>query len=594
MWKSNPYNFNRRPTHVVRIGNFEMGGINPVRIQSMANTNTNDIENSVKQCLRIVSAGADLVRFTTQGIKEVESLKLIHQALRSQGCQVPLAADVHFNANVADLAAKHVEKVRINPGNYVSGIKSDLTTDYTDEEYTLEYEKIRARFIPFLDICKTHNTAIRIGVNHGSLSERMLNRWGNTAEGMVESCMEFLRICIEVDFHRVVISMKASNTVMMIQAVRLLVERMESEDIHFPLHLGVTEAGDGEDGRIKSAVGIGALLAEGTGDTIRVSLSEEPEAEIPVAKLLRDYIAQRENHPMIVLKSDNPVSLKPFTRRKTYAVRNIGGENIPVVISKPVNHPTLKADYILNGETIANSEGEIFKIHIPENLTRSDETVSFLRMNYSQLTPEIISHLKSSKKTVILLETSHINPIGEQRAFIHTLIAEGCETPVIAAGRYGENDLEDLQIKSAADLGVIFVDFLADGIFLDNEGTASNEDVLSVSFGILQAARVRVSKTEFISCPGCGRTLFELQSVIARIKAKTSHLTGLKIGIMGCIVNGPGEMADADYGYVGAARGKVSLYKKHECIEKNVPAEEAVEKLIDLIKANGDWKEPET
>ena len=594
MWKSNPYNFNRRPTHVVRIGNFEMGGINPVRIQSMANTNTNDIENSVKQCLRIVSAGADLVRFTTQGIKEVESLKLIHQALRSQGYQVPLAADVHFNANVADLAAKHVEKVRINPGNYVSGIKSDLTTDYTDEEYTLEYEKIRARFIPFLDICKTHNTAIRIGVNHGSLSERMLNRWGNTAEGMVESCMEFLRICIEVDFHRVVISMKASNTVMMIQAVRLLVERMESEDIHFPLHLGVTEAGDGEDGRIKSAVGIGALLAEGTGDTIRVSLSEEPEAEIPVAKLLRDYIAQRENHPMIVLKSDNPVSLKPFTRRKTYAVRNIGGENIPVVISKPVNHPTLKADYILNGETIANSEGEIFKIHIPENLTRSDETVSFLRMNYSQLTPEIISHLKSSKKTVILLETSHINPVGEQRAFIHTLIAEGCETPVIAAGRYGENDLEDLQIKSAADLGVIFVDFLADGIFLDNEGTASNEDVLSVSFGILQAARVRVSKTEFISCPGCGRTLFELQSVIARIKAKTSHLTGLKIGIMGCIVNGPGEMADADYGYVGAARGKVSLYKKHECIEKNVPAEEAVEKLIDLIKANGDWKEPET
>ena len=594
MWKSNPYNFNRRPTHEVRIGNFEMGGINPVRIQSMANTNTNDIENSVKQCLRIVSAGADLVRFTTQGIKEVESLKLIHQALRSQGCQVPLAADVHFNANVADLAAKHVEKVRINPGNYVSGIKSDLTTDYTDEEYTLEYEKIRARFIPFLDICKTHNTAIRIGVNHGSLSERMLNRWGNTAEGMVESCMEFLRICIEVDFHRVVISMKASNTVMMIQAVRLLVERMESEDIHFPLHLGVTEAGDGEDGRIKSAVGIGALLAEGTGDTIRVSLSEEPEAEIPVAKLLRDYIAQRENHPMIVLKSDNPVSLKPFTRRKTYAVRNIGGENIPVVISKPVNHPTLKADYILNGETIANSEGEIFKIHIPENLTRSDETVSFLRMNYSQLTPEILSHLKSSKKTVILLETSHINPVGEQRAFIHTLIAEGCETPVIAAGRYGENDLEDLQIKSAADLGVIFVDFLADGIFLDNEGTASNEDVLSVSFGILQAARVRVSKTEFISCPGCGRTLFELQSVIARIKAKTSHLTGLKIGIMGCIVNGPGEMADADYGYVGAARGKVSLYKKHECIEKNVPAEEAVEKLIDLIKANGDWKEPET
>ena len=594
MWKSNPYNYKRRPTAEVRIGNLIMGGNFPVRIQSMANTNTNDIDNSVDQCLRIVNAGADLVRFTTQGMKEVESLKIIHQTLREKNCHIPLSADIHFNANVADLAAQHVEKVRINPGNYVSGIKSDLTTDYTDEEYTLEYEKIRARFIPFLNICKTNNTAIRIGVNHGSLSERMLNRWGNTAEGMVESCMEFLHICREEDFQRVVISMKASNTVMMIQAVRLLVERMESEDMHFPLHLGVTEAGDGEDGRIKSAVGIGALLAEGIGDTIRVSLSEEPEAEIPVAKLLADYITQRENHPRIELKSANPFSVELYKRRKTYTIGNIGGENIPVVISKPVNHASLKADYILQNETIVSSKGEIFKIYTPENFLTSKEDIVFLKMSYPELNTDIISRLKNNKKTVILLETSHPNPVGEQLAFIHTLMAEGCETPVITAGKYRENDLEALQIKSAADLGVIFVDFLADGIFLDNEGIVSVEDVLSVSFGILQASRVRVSKTEFISCPGCGRTMFELQGVIASIKAKTSHLTGLKIGIMGCIVNGPGEMADADYGYVGAARGKVSLYKKHECVEKNVQAEEAVEKLIDLIKANGDWKEPET
>ena len=591
MWKSNPYNYKRRPTAEVRIGNLIMGGNFPVRIQSMANTNTNDIDNSVDQCLRIVNAGADLVRFTTQGMKEVESLKIIHQTLREKNCHIPLSADIHFNANVADFAAQHVEKVRVNPGNYVSGIKTDLTSGYTDEEYKLEYEKIRARFIPFLNICKANNTAIRIGVNHGSLSERMLNRWGNTAEGMVESCMEFLHICREEDFQRVVISMKASNTVMMIQAVRLLVERMESEDMHFPLHLGVTEAGDGDDGRIKSAVGIGTLLAEGIGDTIRVSLSEEPEAEIPVAKLLADYINQRENHPRIELKSANPFSVELYKRRKTYTIGNIGGENIPVVISKPVNHASLKADYILQNETIVSSKGEIFKIYTPENFLTSKEDIVFLKMSYPELNTDIISRLKNNKKTVILLETSHPNPVGEQLAFIHTLMAERCETPVIAAGKYRENDLEALQIKSAADLGVIFVDFLADGIFLDNEGIVSIEDVLSVSFGILQAARVRVSKTEFISCPGCGRTMFELQGVIASIKAKTSHLTGLKIGIMGCIVNGPGEMADADYGYVGAARGKVSLYKKHECVEKNVPAEEAVEKLIDLIKANGDWKE---
>ena len=593
MWKSNAYNYTRRTAIVVKMGSLAMGGENPIRVQSMANTNTNDLENSVQQCLRIVESGADLVRFTTQGMKEVESLRIIHRTLRKIGCNIPLSADVHFNASVADYAAQHVEKVRINPGNYVSGIKTDVSTDYTAEEYNLEYEKIKARFVPFLNICKTHHTAIRIGVNHGSLSERMLNRWGNTAEGMVESCMEFLRICRDEHFEKVVISMKASNTVMMIQAVRLLVEKMEKEDFHFPIHLGVTEAGDGEDGRIKSAVGIGALLAEGIGDTIRVSLSEEPEAEIPVAKLLRDYITLRENQPVLALKSDKPFSMEPYIRRKTYAVRNIGGENVPVVFSKPANHSTLKADYIINGKHIENSAGEIFQIQTPEDFNPTADEITFLKISYPQLNANILSALKRSYKTVILLQTSHVNPVGEQRAFIHTLIAEGCETPVIVAGKYREQNLESLQIKSAADLGVIFVDLLADGIFVENEGELPGEDILSISFGILQAARVRVSKTEFISCPGCGRTMFELQSVIARIKEKTSHLTGLKIGIMGCIVNGPGEMADADYGYVGAARGKVSLYKKHECVEKNVPADQAVGKLIELIKQNNDWIEPE-
>ena len=593
MWKSDPYNYLRRPTDEVKIGTLKMGGANPVRVQSMANTNTNDIENSVAQCLRIVNAGGELVRFTTQGQKEVESLNIIHAKIRDAGCEVPLVADIHFNANVADLAARFVEKVRINPGNYVSGVKTDVTSDYTDEEYQLEYEKIRNRFTTFLQICKSKHTAIRIGVNHGSLSERMLNRYGNTPEGMVESCMEFLRICRDENFTDVVISMKASNTVLMMQSVRLLVETMEHEDLHFPVHLGVTEAGDGEDGRIKSAVGIGGLLADGMGDTIRVSLSEEPEAEIPVARLLRDYIAGRENHKTIELKSKKTVGFVPFARRKTTAVRNIGGENLPVVISGLCNHPALKADYRLIENEIKNQTGEIFCILDPVNFIPANDGLSFLRINYSQLSNTIVEQLKANPDIVVLLESSHINPVGEQRAFIHTLTAEECTNPVIVVGRYSEDNLESLQIKASADLGVLFVDGLADGIMIENKGRIPENDILSLSFGILQATRVRVSKTEFISCPGCGRTLFNLQTVVAAIKAKTSHLTGLKIGIMGCIVNGIGEMADADYGYVGAGRGKVSLYKKQSCIEKNVPENEAVDRLVTLIKNNGDWKEPD-
>ncbi len=595
MWKLNQFNYSRRLSDKIQIGDLLLGGDEPVRVQSMANTDTNDIENSVAQCLRIVEAGGELVRFTTQGIREAESIGKIHAALREQGCNVPLVADIHFNANAADVAAQHVEKVRINPGNYVGTVKIGDLSDYTDEEFELEYQKIRARFIPFLDICKKNNTTIRIGVNHGSLSERMMNRFGDTSRGMVESCMEFLLICKEQNFDRVVISMKTSNTVMMVQTVRLLVEEMEQADLHFPLHLGVTEAGDGEDGRIKSAVGIGGLLADGIGNTIRVSLSEEPEAEIPVGRLLVSYISSRANHAPIVALENTERSRFEYSRRVTHKVGNIGGENVPVVVASSDGDHAVVPDYILCVDNVFAADGEMYPVYTAESkietLKEDDSAIKFLKLSYSNLTPDLFQFINESKDVVVILQTDHQNGVGEQRAFFHTLLNAGCTVPVILHRAYEEDELQQLQIKAAADLGVLFIDGFGDGIFLENEGSISVEAINSVAFGILQASRVRVTKTEFISCPGCGRTMFKLQTVIARVKARTSHLKGLKIGIMGCIVNGPGEMADADYGYVGAGRGKVSLYKKKECLERNIPEDEAVEKLIDLIKINGDWHE---
>ncbi len=594
MWEINQFNFSRRLADEISVGNVKLGGENPVRVQSMANTDTNDIQNSVEQCLRIVEAGGEIVRFTTQGVREAESLHKIHDALRQKGCLTPLVADIHFNANAADVVAQYVEKVRINPGNYVGSIKIGDTSDYTDQEFETEYQKIRTRFIPFIDICKKHNTAIRIGVNHGSLSERMMNRYGDTPRGMVESCMEFLRICREQNFHNVVISMKTSNTVMMVQTVRLLVTEMEEEDLHYPLHLGVTEAGDGEDGRIKSAVGIGALLADGIGDTIRVSLSEEPEAEIPVASQLVSYINERTQHAFIKTEESNLLSKYEYKRRNTHTVGNIGGENVPVVIISKDGGFTTVPDYLINENKVKSSSGENFNAYNVENLTEllSDTaSVRFLRLNFEQMSEEVIKTLKANTNIVVLLDTNHQNGVGEQRAFFHTLMNAGCEVPVIICRKYNENELQSLQIKAAADVGVLLIDGFGDGLLIENEGSISIEAINSVAFGILQAARVRTTKTEFISCPGCGRTMFNLQTVIARIKARTSHLKGLKVGIMGCIVNGPGEMADADYGYVGAGRGKVSLYKKKECIERNIPEDEAVDKLIELIKVNGDWYE---
>ena len=594
MWKVNPFKYSRRPASEVKVGTVKLGSDYPVRVQSMANTDTNDIENSVAQCIRIVEAGADIVRFTTQGIREAESVKLIHNAIREKGYNTPLVADIHFNANAADVAARNVEKVRINPGNYIGSIKIGDNSDYTDAEFAAEYEKIRARFIPFLNICKENNTAIRIGVNHGSLSERMMNRYGDTPRGMVESCMEFLNICREEDFHDVVISMKTSNTVMMVQTVRLLVDEMEKADLHYPLHLGVTEAGDGEDGRIKSAIGIGGLLLDGIGDTIRVSLSEEPEAEIPVARLLVSYIGERAEAAAIQAVESTRYSRYEYIRRTTHAVGNIGGENVPVVFADKDGGFSTIPDYLLVDNHVLSTNGDtypVFEADYIQTLLSDNSAIKFLKLEYADLTPELIGILNESTDIVLLLSTSHPNGVGEQRAFFHTLLNEGCTVPVVLCRSYAETDLQHLQIKAATDLGVLFIDGFGDGIFLENKGNIGVEAVCSVAFGILQGSRVRITKTEYVSCPSCGRTMFNLQTVIARIKARTSHLKGLKIGIMGCIVNGPGEMADADYGYVGAGRGKVSLYKKKECVERNIPEDDAVDKLIELIKVNGDWYE---
>ncbi len=609
------FNYSRRETSEVNIGAVPLGGLHPIRIQSMTNTSTQDTEACVEQAKRIVDAGGEYVRLTTQGVKEAENLMNINIGLRSQGYMVPLIADVHFNPKVADVAAQYAEKVRINPGNYVDPGRTFKQLEYTDEEYAQELQKIRHRFVPFLNICKENHTAIRIGVNHGSLSDRIMSRYGDTPEGMVESCMEFLRICVEEQFHDVVISIKASNTVVMVKTVRLLAAVMEKEGMAFPLHLGVTEAGDGEDGRIKSALGIGALLADGLGDTIRVSLSEEPEAEIPVARKLVDYITARRDHPYIPgIEAAGFNYLSP-SRRKTNAVRNIGGDHLPVVLADRMDdntevNPQFTPDYIYAGRELpAVREANVEYILDADVWTGEAGTwpafnhaqlplmgmcqaeLKFLFMPYMAQTDEVIACLKVHPEVVIVSQSNHSNRVGEHRALVHQLMSEGVENPVIFFQHYQEDIAEDLQIKAAADMGALIFDGLCDGIFLFNQGSLSHAVTDATAFGILQAGRIRTSKTEYISCPGCGRTLFNLQHTIARIKEATSHLKGLKIGIMGCIVNGPGEMADADYGYVGAGRGKVSLYKRKECIEKNIPEEEAVEKLIELIKRNGDYTE---
>lgn len=561
----NDFNYRRRHSSTVQIGNVPLGGDNPIRIQSMTSTSTLDTDASVAQCRRIFDAGADYVRLTAQGVREAHNIGEIRAALHAAGYTNPLVADIHFNPKAAFEAAATTDKVRINPGNFVDAARTFKKLEYTDEEYAAELEKIRRAVVPFLAICREHHTAVRLGVNHGSLSDRIMSRYGDTPAGMVESAMEYLRIFREENFNDVAISIKASNTVIMVETVRRLVEEMDREDMHYPLHLGVTEAGDGEDGRIKSAVGIGTLLAEGIGDTVRVSLSEEPELEIPVARKLVDYITAREGHAPIsgcFAKAYNRIAPE---RRPTNAVGSIGGQNVPVVAT-------------------ALSPADVAAIATKPDFFLSD--VNWKAVDASDKSKGF------SNDDVLLLTSHHANPVGEIEAFIHRLWDNGCKAPVVVRMSYDDANEEDVQVKAGADFGALLLNGLIDGIVLDAPNLPNNADAVAYSFGILQAARRRTTKTEYISCPSCGRTLYDLQHAVKEIKAATSHLKGLKIGIMGCIVNGPGEMADADYGYVGAAVGKVSLYKGKECVERNVPQDVALTHLIDLIKANGDWTEP--
>lgn len=617
------FNYKRRAATVAHVGRLNIGGDNPVRVQSMTTTSTLDTEGSVAQCKRIIDAGGELVRLTTQGRREAENLANISRQLRAEGYTQPLCADIHFNANVADVAACHTEKVRINPGNYVDPARTFKHLEYTDEQYAQELEKIEERLTTFIDLCKKHHTAVRIGVNHGSLSDRIMSRYGDTPEGIVESCMEFLRIFRKHNFDDVVISIKASNTVVMVRSVRLLVAEMDREDMHYPLHLGVTEAGEGEDGRIKSAVGIGALLADGIGDTIRVSLSEEPEAEIPVAKHLVRYIRRKQGHLLVPgVQAKNFDYLRP-ERRKTQAVGPIGGTQPPVVIVSEVQGAkegvtqgpeALRPDYIYVGQQMPdlpvegqryivdfNAFGRELQKHMnvadymfpifpynamPYISAVPDTAPIFLVLPYGSCAEEYKACLKANPNVVVVVPSQHQNRLGEQRALVHELMAEGIENPVVFAQAYKHSQQEkaDLQLEAAADMGALMMDGLTDGLWLMNDGDIAMQDLTDTAYGILQAGRLRMVKTEYISCPGCGRTLYDLRTTIARVKEATKGMKGLKIGIMGCIVNGPGEMADADYGYVGAGVGRIALYRGKVCVERGIPEAEAVEHLLQLIK----------
>lgn len=623
------FNYERRKSTITHVGNLNIGGDNPVRIQSMTTTSTDDTIASVEQCKRIIKAGGDLVRLTTQGKREAENLKNINEILRAEGFDTPLCADVHFNANVADVAAITTAKVRINPGNYVDPARTFKKLEYTDEEYAQELQKIEDRLVPFIKICKENKTAVRIGVNHGSLSDRIRNRYGDTPAGIVESCMEFLRIFRKYDFNDVVISIKSSNTVVMVLSVRLLVAEMDKENMHYPLHLGVTEAGEGEDGRIKSAVGIGALLADGIGDTIRVSLSEEPEKEIPVANHLSWYLRRHEKHIMIPAEVNKYFDYLNPTRRKTVAAVNVGGDNVPVVIATRSTDNAVQQiringmpipDYIyIQGklpEELDDKQKYIIDYNVYIDLVNSGKMpnsniypifpvmgqvfigliqapIKFLVLKYGTPTDEFFACLRYHPEVVVVCMTTHQNRLGDQRAFAHQLMNEGLTNPIIFSQMYehfinekcceGISAKEKFQIEAAADMGALMIDGLVDGVWLMNKGDIPQDDVEQTAFSILQAGRLRMVKTEYISCPGCGRTLYDLRTTIARIKEATKGMKGLKIGIMGCIVNGPGEMADADYGYVGAGPNKVSLYRKQECVERNIPEDEAVERLLNLI-----------
>ena len=629
--------YSRRESRVVHIGEIPMGGNHPIRIQSMTTTNTMDTIATVEQSIRMIDAGCEYVRITAPSKKEAENLANIKIELKNRGYETPLIADIHFTPNAAEVAARIVEKVRINPGNFVDRKKFEQI-EYTDAEYDGEIQRIRDRFLPLVNICKEYGTAMRIGTNHGSLSDRILSRYGDTPMGMVESALEFLRICRAENYHEIILSMKSSNPLVMVQAYRLLVNRMDAEGMDYPLHLGVTEAGEGEDGRIKSALGIGTLLEDGLGDTIRVSLTEEPEYEIPVAKTLVDRYKNRSTHDEIPEIDQNPILPFEYNPRKTHTVLNIGGENVPRVINdlnlldevtpKTVSElgytyfekedkwgiSDVACDFIDIGKKEINFEipgtlGIIQAYSVWKNSKKDrhypfldldqymDGTdfhpqLNLLYMTLPQLTDGVISKIKNDSTIVLFSDTYNEHGMAEQRRMFVTLMNAGCTSPVIIGRAYGDLSTEDLQVYASTDMGALMVDGLGDGVYIAAERCGSLSTVNSTAFGVLQASRTRITKTEYISCPSCGRTLFDLQETTARIRSRTEHLKGVKIGIMGCIVNGPGEMADADYGYVGTGVGKITLYKGQEVVSKNMPYEEADEALIQLIKDHGDWVEP--
>ncbi|CCH52120.1 1-hydroxy-2-methyl-2-(E)-butenyl 4-diphosphate synthase [Fibrisoma limi BUZ 3] len=654
----------RRKTITVTIGDVPMGSDYPIRVQSMTTIDTMDTLGSVEQTIRMIEAGCEYVRITAPSVKEAQNLENIRKELRGRGYTTPLVADIHFTPNAAELAARIVEKVRINPGNYADRKRFEHI-EYTDASYAAELDRIREKFLPLVRICKEYGTAMRIGTNHGSLSDRILSRYGDTPVGMVESALEFLRICEDENYYNIVLSMKSSNPQVMVQAYRLLVQRLDEEGLKpYPLHLGVTEAGEAEDGRIKSAVGIGTLLEDGLGDTVRVSLTEEPEREAPVAKALIDRYTHRASHSApIPAVTTYPINPFQYTRRATLETANIGGGNVPRVIAdfshvpvtdhevlRPIGHfylpvpdkwrmNDLGADYIYTGsqpaqfmlpnglkeildyavwQTVADQVNTFPLLTVDEYLNGSDRhpRLNFVRVSLNDLLPrqifgqltdlspltgtDLLNALQNDRTVVLLAQTDNAHAMPELRRLFVELINNGITTPVVIQRSYPDVPSEDIPLFAATDLGGLLVDGLGDGVMLSPALTQAEpptpenlKSLNNLAFGILQAARTRITKTEYISCPSCGRTLFDLQETTAMIRQRTDHLKGVKIGIMGCIVNGPGEMADADYGYVGIGRDKIALYRGQQVIKKSVPADRAVDELIELIREDDRWIEPE-
>ncbi len=642
--------YSRRKTREVYIGDIPLGGDNPIRVQSMTTVDTMDTMGSVEQTIRMVDAGCEYVRITAPSVNEAKNLDNIKKELHARGYDVPLIADIHFTPNAAELAARIVEKVRVNPGNYADKKKFEVI-EYTDEQYQAELERIREKFTPLVKICKEYGTAMRIGTNHGSLSDRIMSRYGDTPIGMVESALEFLRICEDHKYYDVVLSMKSSNPQVMVQAYRLLVNKIDEEGLQpYPLHLGVTEAGEAEDGRIKSAVGIGTLLEDGLGDTVRVSLTEEPEVEAPVAKIMVDRYEGREQHQPIMALEEIPIDPFNYERRKTHEVFNIGEQNVPRVIAdysnidglvdkdlKAIGHfylpeldkwkmNDLGVDFIYSGKKpvpfmLPNGLKEIMdwdtwldytdktnKIPLWDVDNFNNTTIpkhaqiNFIKVKTTQVDVGFIEHIKARKDLVLLLDTDNAHAMADLRRVFFALMQASCSIPVIVMRKFGSVTEDELMIFASTDIGGLLIDGFGDGVMLSFEKNPIQEKEAriakvkqynSVCFGILQASRTRISKTEYISCPSCGRTLFDLQETTAMIRKRTDHLKGVKIGIMGCIVNGPGEMADADYGYVGSGKGKITLYKGKEVVKRSVPSENAVDELIEIIRDDGRWTAPE-